>query len=330
MRRRDRGHTLGPEDLRRLHNLGRERPPEARAPFRGVDIWRWQYFEGVACPPSVTIPINDPVAWTLYPQHRTVYNKLFICESQGLRHGPHGVAPDRFPVFSKPIVNLDGMGSGGRVLRSAADLRAHFASGHLWMELLRGPHVSTDVALAGGRPRWWRHTVGYPLPGGTFDYWAVLAERRPGLEAYLGRWIRAHLRDFTGVVNIESIGGRIIECHLRMAEQWADLNGPGWLDAVVELYARGRWRYADPRRRTGYSVVLFGRHGPRYRIDPAAVAALRASPGVSSIQVTFDVAGPPGRHSMPPGGFRLAIVNCWDLDAGRRVRRRLRRLFRTV
>ena len=30
---------------------------------------------------------------------------------------------------------------------------------------------------------------------------------------------------------------------------------------------------------------------------------------------------------MPPGGFRLAIVNCWDLDAGRAVRARLRDLF---
>ncbi len=26
---------------------------------------------------------------------------------------------------------------------------------------------------------------------------------------------------------------------------------------------------------------------------------------------------------MPPGGFRLAIVNCWDLDAGRHARERL-------
>ncbi len=69
------------------------------------------------------------------------------------------------------------------------------------------------------------------------------------------------------------------------------------------------------------------RHGPRYSIDPDAAAALRAHPGISSIQITFDVHGPPERHSMPPGGFRLAIVNCWDLRAGRAVRARLRRLF---
>jgi hypothetical protein len=31
---------------------------------------------------------------------------------------------------------------------------------------------------------------------------------------------------------------------------------------------------------------------------------------------------------MPPGGFRLAIVNCLDLDAGRAARARLAAYFR--
>ena len=31
----------------------------------------------------------------------------------------------------------------------------------------------------------------------------------------------------------------------------------------------------------------------------------------------------PDLHAMPPGGFRLAIVNCLDLDAGIAARRRL-------
>jgi hypothetical protein len=30
---------------------------------------------------------------------------------------------------------------------------------------------------------------------------------------------------------------------------------------------------------------------------------------------------------MPPGGFRLAIVNCWDLAAGERAREMLRKYF---
>ena len=324
-----RGAALPRGALLRLHNLHDEPPPASRTAFPGVDLWRWQYFEGVPAPRSIRIPIDDPWAWRLHPQHRRVYDKLFICWSQSVASAPHGVPPGRFPVFSKPIVNLHGMGAGGFVIGSARELEARFTPGHFWMRRLTGRHVSTDVALVGGVPRWWRHTVGHQLPGGMFDHWALLARPLPRLEARWDRWLRENLAGFTGVVNLESIGGVIIECHLRMAEQWVDLNGPGWLESVVDLYARGRWRF-DDRPRAGYSVVLFGAHGRRYWIDPDAVQALRAAPGVSSIQITFDARRPFDQHAMPPGGFRLAIVNSWDLASGRTVRARLARLFASL
>ena len=39
-------------------------------------------------------------------------------------------------------------------------------------------------------------------------------------------------------------------------------------------------------------------------------------PGVSSLQITFHEDWAPERHAMPPGGFRVAIINCWDRAAG--------------
>lgn len=295
------------------------------------DPWRMQYFEAVDCPADLFIPTEDADAWNLYPEHRWVYNKLQICESQGLPHGPHGVEPPDFPVFSKPIYNMRGMGAGSRVFADAEQLGREQQPGHLWMQLLTGEHVSTDVAVVGGEPQWWRHVTGLSLGDGMFDYWTVAAEDRPELEDYCGRWLRKHLRGYSGIVNFETIGGRIIECHLRFADQWPDLYGEGWLDAVVELYARHRWRFADADRRTGYSVVLFGAHGPRYRPpSPATVREVLALPGVSSVQVTFHPDKPPEQHSMPPGGFRLAIVNCHDLDVGKQARERLALEFWSV
>jgi hypothetical protein len=273
------------------------------------------------------IPTDDPDAWRLHPAHRWVYDKLRICATQGLEHGPHGIPPTTYPVFSKPIYNLRGMGVGGRVLRSRDDYDRAQTPGHLWMPLLTGAHVSTDVAVVDGTPAWWRHTTGAALVDGTFDHWTVTAEPMPALEAYVGDWLRTHLRGYTGFANVETIGGTIIEAHLRFADQWVDLYGPGWLDAVVELYAHGRWRFADAGRRTGYSVVLFGRHGVRWSIDGDAVERLRRVAGVSSIQVTFHPDRPPDAHAMPPGGFRLAIANCWDLAAGILVRERLATLI---
>jgi len=294
--------------------------------YLGVDPWRWQYFAPVPCPDGITVPIDDATAWSIYPEHRWVYNKLEICRTQGLPHGPHGTDPDRFPVFSKPIYNMRGMGTGSRVIASAEAYEASLLPGHMWMPLFAGAHVSTDMALAAGDIAWCRHTTGVTRGRGTFDYWTVHETAKPRLEAYLGAWVRDHLQGFTGIVNFETIGGRIIECHLRMSEQWLDLNGKGWLAAVVALYARGVWRFgAVPR--TGYSVVLFGDHGVDWQIDRSLVGALLDTPDVSSIQITFDDAIAREAHAMPPGGFRLAIVNCWDLAVGKRVRTRLKAYF---
>jgi hypothetical protein len=295
------------------------------------DPWRLQYFEGVECPEEILIPTDDEHAYELWPEHRWVYNKLLICETQGLPCGPHGVPPSALPVFSKPIYNMSGMGVGGRVVRTEPDLVRHLSPGYMWMPLLQGEHVSSDVVVIDGEARWWRHTAGVGLEGGMFDYWTVLAGARPALEAYCGAWLTKHLRGYTGAANLETIGGRLIEVHLRFADQWPDLYGRGWLPAVVDLYTEGRWQYPDRDRRDGYSVVLFGPHGCRPTPPRRPLLeALRAEPGISSIQVTFHPELAPERHAMPPGGFRLAIVNCWDLQAGMEARERLRQEFGTV
>ena len=61
-----------------------------------------------------------------------------------------------------------------------------------------------------------------------------------------------------------------------------------------------------------------------YTHPPAAlVDEIRTRPGVRSVQITFHEDLPPEQHHMPPGGFRLAIVNCTDLEVGLRAREEL-------
>ena len=238
------------------------------------------------------------------------------------------MAPPQFPVFSKPITNLKGMGVGSHVLRSPADYAAYYAPGHMWMTLLEGRHVSSDIAVVNGNPVWWRHVTGRPTGEGTFDYWIIHAAPDPAIETHCGAWIRQHMAGYTGMMNLETIGGTIIEVHLRFADQWPDLYGPGWVEAIVGLYRHGRWDFTDTGRRDAYSVVLFGPHGERYRHPPCAlVDDIRAMPQVTSVQVTFCEDRAPDRHAMPPGGFRLAIVNCRELAAGLAARERLRPHF---
>jgi hypothetical protein len=293
-------------------------------PICEADPWRMQYFEGVACPEEVRISTEDADSWMWFPAHRWIYDKLAVALSQGLEAAPHGVMPERFPVFSKPMINLRGMGAGSRVIGSAADYKAALTPGHFWSTLLTGRHISSDVALVNGAPHWWRHAEGAVTPGGTFDHWHLHAAPIAEVEDWCNAWAASHLAGYTGMANFETIGGRIIEAHLRFADQWPDLYGAGWVEALVHLYTRGEWRFADTDRTDGYSVVLFAPHGRRYRHPPAElVESVRAMPDVSSVQITFHEGRDPAHHAMPPGGFRVAIVNARTLAAGQAARARL-------
>lgn len=290
--------------------------------------WRRDYFKDVACPADVHIPIDDGDAYSWNPAHRWVYNKLLVAESQGLPCAPHGVAPTRYPVFSKPIFNLEGMGVGSRLLKDSYEYEAHSTPGHLWMEWLQGEHISTDAAVVRGVVRWLRHARGFTLPGGTFDHWIIEAAPRETLAAYCTEWIARHLAGYTGMLNLETIGGRIIEAHLRFSDQWTDLNGAGWLEALVRLYSHGTWDFADRDRRDGFSLPLFVSHGRSFgHPDPEMQRRVRAMPAVSSLQITFYEDRPAASQAMPPGGFRLAVINCWDRSAGVAARGVLARAF---
>lgn len=288
------------------------------------DPWRLQYFAHVPCPEHVSIPTDDPDCWLLFPAHRWIYDKLKVAETQGLAAGPHGVTPQSFPVFSKPITNLRGMGVGSRVISSAADMAHHYQPGHMWMPLLTGDHISTDCALVNGRVVWLRHATGVPWDDGMFRHWTVHARDVPDLRAHLVDWVAAHMQGYTGMMNFETIGGTIIEAHLRFADQWCDLYGEGWVEALIRLYAEGRWEFVDEQRRDGFSMPLFARNGGTLRYPPSALQEeVRAMPGIASLQVTFHEHKPQQDHAMPPGGFRLAVINATSLKAASAARRRL-------
>src|SRR4051812_40310442 len=159
-------------------------PKIGAMPIYEFDPWRQQYFSDVPCPPDVHIPTDDPMAFELFPRHRWVYDKLLVVQSQGLHCGLHSEPPPSYPVFSKPITNLKGMGVRSRALRHAREFRQHCQPGDFWMPMLQGPHLSSDWAVVRGEPQWSRHAQGIPRHGGTFDYWIIEAQPRPSLEQY--------------------------------------------------------------------------------------------------------------------------------------------------
>src|SRR4029079_12475454 len=105
---------------------------ETQVPICEIDPGRTQYCEKAACPADVFIPTEDSDAWLWNPAHRWIYDKLAVATTQGLDAAPHGISPSHYPVFSKPIYNLKGMGVGSRRLLSEADYSAAYRPGHFW------------------------------------------------------------------------------------------------------------------------------------------------------------------------------------------------------
>jgi hypothetical protein len=229
--------------------------------------------------------------------------------------------PPAFPVFSKPIYNMRGMGIGSRVLRTAEGIQQHQRPGHMWMPLLEGEHVSTDAAVVERRGALVAPRHRQPLGGGMFDYWTIHAERAAG--------------DRGATAALARPPPRRLHRHGQLRDhRWPHHRGAPALRRPV----------ARPLRRPAGcapSSALLGRTLVTSTTATAATAtasccsaatglstatrrptwcgSARALPEVTSVQITFHE-DRRRRHAMPPGGFRLAIVNCWDLDVGRRAR----------
>lgn len=299
-------------------------------PFHVRDPWRVQYFQHVPCPADVHVPIDDIDCWAWFPTYRYIYDKLHVARSQGVVSGTSTDVPHHFPVFAKPRINLKGMGLGSRVINDMNAFRAHMTPDMMWMELFSGPHISTDCAVVKGSVQWIRHAEGIPWTEGTFRHWIIRAEDDGPLTRFLTDWIARELLDYSGMINIETIGGRIIEAQIRFADQWCDLYGADWFRSVVALYGEGRWP-SVPHMPEGYSVPLFARHG---EVPPhpsaEAQARIRSMPAVSSLQITYHETKPGNAHPMPPGGFRLGIVNGWNLEACLAARDELAKTFPDV
>ncbi|KAG0097528.1 hypothetical protein BGZ93_002503 [Podila epicladia] len=139
----------------------------------------------------------------------------------------------------------------------------------------------------------------------------------PEIESYCEAWLQKHLAGYMGIVNLDTIGGQVIESHLHLTRQWPDLYGKEWVDADVRLCAR----------KSAYLTIATVKKGSVclavYATWSEAGIYTRprgAVPRVLSVQITFHANRDTTEYSVPPGGFRLAVVNATSLETGYRAR----------
>lgn len=149
------------------------------------------------------------------PEDLWVYNKLQLSSLLGHLSGPIGVnVPKAGYYIIRPAINFMGMGRNARkIWLEPDDDTTNFGHpGEFWCEYFNGEHVSVDFC------------EGYPVlvVKGTREEseHATIEQSRWKKWEKINRWVKFP-RIFHSVasrnrhINIETIGGRIIEAHFR-------------------------------------------------------------------------------------------------------------------
>jgi hypothetical protein len=251
---------------------------------------------------GVDIPTTDTFA---YPNnlgtYDWVYNKMKICATQNLPHGPIGTTPTVFPVIIKPIYNLYGGGNSIQVAHTIEEYENIQDGGLFWSPFQMGEHYSVDIIMLHGKIQetiWFR---GEKLSLGMFDYWELTKNYSSQLWCYVTDWAEFNLSNYTGCVNLEVIGDVITEVHLRMGDI-DRLGSQPLMEAIHILYNAEKWPNIDLEiPDTFYIAALFAQPATQFTINE------RLLHEINSNLTYFQLDDSYCNDSNPPSGTRLAI-----------------------
>ena len=169
--------------------------------------------------------IGDRDVWpTLEWKYLWVYDKLILSKKLGYTCGPAGISvPESAEYVVRPITNLESMSVGARL--QWLEPKDNIEPGYFWCEKFTGEHITVDYNYGEQSTT----VKGYPREGrlDRFDRWELIDRQIP----FPKKLDDLHEKEW---VNIEMIGGNIIEVHFRYNDDFRNHNGkviyPVWKD----------------------------------------------------------------------------------------------------
>ena len=160
----------------------------------------------------MTDKIDDYDAWKLYPNHHLWFNKLCLAERLGYKCGPAGIPTPKLDEYIiRPIYNLRGMALGAYVDEIHPLKQDTIPPGYFWCEKFEGVHRTIDYKFSPQKPPFWKKLysfIGHKESLTRFSRW-----EKDDFDLNLPQFF-TDLAD-VGHINIETIGDKIIEVHLR-------------------------------------------------------------------------------------------------------------------
>ena len=210
-------------------------------------------------------PVNDPEAYKAYPHLRQLFNKLYVTKTQGVRCGKMNKIPKKFPVFVKPIVNLQGSNKDCYVIYNKDQFESFMHRKELfWSEFLKGKEKSTDIFMLNGNIVFKMTYVIKIADDDNFleDYKRIHGNKYPVVDKLL-LWVKKYYARHTGIINIQYRGDIIFETSPRpdYGGTYIEMTGNQTLiDAVHKLYFEKQWLPTQPIKiKKFYEFQVIGR-----------------------------------------------------------------------
>jgi len=280
-----------------------------------LDRWEAKYIYNL--PGYQNLAWSDKEAFYRYPKWNHIYDKLVLSKFTGVTTFDLELEfPSMFPVVVKPRRNFEGL-SKNCYIASSADEVEDFA-GYIAQELLDGYQCTTDYVLREGVIIDQFSFVTHKNNYGEIKCFSSTPFSPNDVSAK----IRVMFQGYTGVLNVESINGRIIEIHLRPSLQFYDVCG-GLIEQLPTFYDKGIWDKVNFEQT--YSRVFRTRHDGKVR----EVKMPNGMPSeVRSVQLCYEEGVP--LSSTDPSLFRkrYLVINGTDLtkieDFAKTIRVRLK------
>lgn len=196
--------------------------------------------------------MNDAHAYEKLPQHRNWFNKLWLSKLLEYYCGPAGIAPEKSGNYIvRPIMNLSGMGVGANKIYIESGDISKVPPGYFWCEWFEGKQYSVTYKFSAGH---WIPISCYKADRDEENLYKFKKWTRDNWSLSLDD-IFTELSDVS-LINVEFIGDKIIEVHLRdTPDPDYDILIPIWEDTkeMIDILLKMGYNYLeDPDNADGF------------------------------------------------------------------------------
>ena len=201
---------------------------------------------------TAKMPFFDKECYDRYPRFKHVYDKLWIIKSQGLPGGRLEKLKGKedkviYPIFIKPRWgHLSASSKNCFKVKNADELKKYVNyKNMMWSEFIDAKEGMTDYIMLDGKIV---HQITYiysDKQNGFSDDWKYVSpDSTP--PPIITEWVKHHMTDFTGVVNVQYRDAKIIEVGLRFARAGAYLvstENTALITNINNLFIKKEWNH---------------------------------------------------------------------------------------